>query len=37
VKLNGTHQLRAYADDDVNVLGGSMRTVKKNRNFSSLQ
>jgi hypothetical protein len=29
LKLNGTHQLLAYADD-VNVLGGSVHTVKKN-------
>ena len=29
LKLNGTHQLLAYADD-VNILGGSMHTVKKN-------
>jgi len=31
LKLNGTHQLLAYADD-VNILGGSVytRTVKKN-------
>jgi retron-type reverse transcriptase len=28
LKLNGTHQLLAYADD-VNILGGSLRTVKK--------
>ena len=28
-KLNGTHQLLAYADD-VNILGGSMHTVKEN-------
>jgi len=27
--LNGTHQLLAYADD-VNVLGGSVQTVKEN-------
>ena len=27
--LNGTHQLLAYADD-VNILGGSADTVKKN-------
>jgi sorting nexin-29 len=27
--LNGTHQLLAYADD-VNILGGSLHTVKKN-------
>jgi len=26
LKLNGTHQLMAYADD-VNTLGGSVRTV----------
>ena len=30
LKLNGTHQLLAYADD-VNVLGGSVHTVKKMR------
>ena len=29
MKLNGTHQLLAYADD-VNILGGSVHTVKKN-------
>ena len=29
MKLNGTHQLLAYADD-VNILGGSIRTVKEN-------
>ena len=29
LKLNGTHQLLAYADD-VNVLGGSLHTVKEN-------
>jgi len=29
VKLNGTHQLLAYADD-VNILGGSVHTVKEN-------
>ena len=29
LKLNGTHQLLAYADD-VNILGGSVRTVKEN-------
>ena len=27
LKLNGTHQLLAYADD-VNILGGSIHTVK---------
>jgi hypothetical protein len=27
--LNGTHQLLAYADD-VNILGGSVHTVRKN-------
>ena len=27
-KLNGTRQLVVYADD-VNILGGSVRTVKK--------
>ena len=29
LKLNGTHQLLVYADD-VNVLGGSIHTVKEN-------
>ena len=29
LKLNGTHQLLAYADD-VNMLGGSIHTVKEN-------
>ena len=29
VKLNGTHQCLAYADD-VNILGGSAHTVKEN-------
>ena len=28
-KLNGTHHLLAYADD-VNILGGNVRTVKEN-------
>jgi hypothetical protein len=29
LKLNGTHQLLVYADD-VNILGGSMHTARKN-------
>jgi hypothetical protein len=29
LKLNGTHQLLAYADD-VNLLGDNTNTVKKN-------
>jgi hypothetical protein len=29
LKLNGTHQLLAYADD-VNILGGSVPTVREN-------
>jgi len=29
LKLNGTHQLLAYADD-VNILGGSIHSVKEN-------
>jgi len=29
LKLNGTHQLLAYADD-VNILGGSICTLKEN-------
>jgi hypothetical protein len=30
LKLNGTHQLLVYADD-VNILGGSVHAIKKNR------
>jgi hypothetical protein len=29
VKLNGTHQLLAYADD-VNLLGDNIETIKEN-------
>jgi len=29
LKLNGTHQLLAYADD-INILGGSIHTLKRN-------
>ena len=29
MKLNGTHHLLVYADD-VNILGGSVHTIKKN-------
>jgi len=29
LKLNSTHQLVAYADD-VNILGGSVHTIKEN-------
>jgi hypothetical protein len=29
LKLNGTHQVRVYADD-VNILGGSVYSIKKN-------
>jgi hypothetical protein len=28
LKLNGTHQLLIYADD-LNILGGSVRSIKK--------
>jgi hypothetical protein len=33
LKLNGAHQLLVYAD--VNILGGSIRSIKKNRCISS--
>jgi hypothetical protein len=29
LKLNGTHQVLVYADD-VNILGGSVHTVREN-------
>jgi hypothetical protein len=29
LKLNGTHQFLVYADD-VNILGGSVHSIKKN-------
>ena len=29
MRLNGTHQLQAYADD-VNILGGRIHTIKEN-------
>jgi hypothetical protein len=29
LKLSGTHQLLVYADD-VNILGGSVHSIKKN-------
>ena len=32
LKLNGTHQLLVHAED-VNMLGGSVHTVKENRSF----
>jgi hypothetical protein len=33
LKLNGTHQFLAYADD-VNLLGDTIDTIKKHRNFN---
>jgi hypothetical protein len=30
LKLNGTHQLLVYTDSNVNILGGSVHTVKEN-------
>ena len=33
LKLFGTHQLLFY-DDDLNVLGASIRTIKENTEFS---
>ena len=35
LKVNGTHQLLAYADD-VNILGGSVHTVKENAEASGV-
>jgi hypothetical protein len=34
LKLNGTHQLLVYADDD-NILSGSLQTTKKRKSLSS--
>jgi hypothetical protein len=33
LKLNGTHQLLAYADG-MNLLGNNMDTIKKNKDFN---
>jgi hypothetical protein len=30
LKLNGTHQILVYGDD-VNIMGGSVHTIKENR------
>ena len=32
LKLNGTHRILVYADD-VNILGGSMLTLRKNTEY----
>jgi len=34
LKLNGTHQLLVYADDD-DILGGSVQSINKRRSLSS--
>jgi len=34
LKLNGTHQFLVYVDA-ISILGGTVRTVKKNRGFCS--
>jgi hypothetical protein len=33
LKLNATHQLKAYADDE-NLLGDNIGAIKKQRNFN---
>ena len=35
LKLNGTHQVLVYADD-VNIMGGSVHTVKENAGTSTV-
>jgi predicted HTH domain antitoxin len=30
LKLNGTHLLLGYDDDDMNLLGGNIDTIKRN-------
>ena len=30
MKLNGTHQLLVYTDDDDDILAGNVHTIKKN-------
>ena len=35
LKISSTLQLLVYADDDVNIMGGRVNTIKENKIFSS--